>query len=176
MATIEEWVQGARAAVPPEVIDVELEGDLPGWPQDKSIAGSTAKAPAPAPAPKAQPIKRPNASPVAGGEKKARKDASEAGGEEEEEEGGEVAAHEGPVERAKKKYEQALLAWMHDRGMQSSQECVIAGVQLEEAYAKKQLSEMASMSAIGSQERSDVSLSAAVYRQGVLQDVLPQYR
>ena len=143
MATIEEWVQGARAAVPPEVIDVELEGDLPGWPQDKSIAGSTAKAPAPAPAPKAQPIKRPN---------------------------------EGPVERAKKKYEQALLAWMHDRGMQSSQECVIAGVQLEEAYAKKQLSEMASMSAIGSQERSDVSLSAAVYRQGVLQDVLPQYR
>ena len=41
MATIEEWVQGARAAVPPEVIDVELEGDLPGWPQDKSIAGST---------------------------------------------------------------------------------------------------------------------------------------
>ena len=164
MATIEEWVQGARAAVPPEVIDVELEGDLPGWPQDKSIAGSTAKAPAP----KAQPIKRPNASPVAGGEKKARKDASEAGGE--------VAAHEGPVERAKKKYEQALLAWMHDRGMQSSQECVIAGVQLEEAYAKKQLSELASMSAIGSQERSDVSLSAAVYRQGVLQDVLPQYR
>ena len=83
MATIEEWVQGARAAVPPEVIDVELKGDLPGWPQDKSIAGSTAKAPAPAPAPKAQPIKRPNASPVAGGEKKARKDASEAGGEEE---------------------------------------------------------------------------------------------
>jgi len=159
--------------VPPEVIDVELEGDLPGAPQDNSIAGSTAKA---APAPKAQPIKRPNASPVAGGEKKARKDASGGGGgeeEQEEEAGGEAEAHEGTVERAQKKYEQALLAWMHERGMPHIQECIIAGVQLEEAYAKKQLSEIASMSAIGSQERSDVSLSAAAYREGVLKDVLP---
>ena len=82
--------------MPPEVIDVELEGDLPGAPQDNSIAGSTAKA---APAPKAQPIKRPNASPVAGGEKKARKDASEAGGEEENEayssKGGEEEGYRG---------------------------------------------------------------------------------
>ena len=157
--------------MPPEVIDVELEGDLPGAPQDNSIAGSTAKA---APAPKAQPRKRPNASPVAGGEKKARKDASGGGGEEEEEEeGGEAEAREGTVERAQKKYEQALLAWMHERGMPHIQGCIIAGVQLEEAYAKEQLSEIASMSAIGSQERSDVSLSAAAYREGVLKDVLP---
>ena len=158
--------------MPPEGIDVELEGDLPGAPQDKSINGSTAKA---APAPKAQARKRPNASPVAGGEKKARKDASGGGGgeEEEEEEGGEAEAHEGTIERAQKQYVQALLAWVHERGMPHVQECIVAGVQLEEAYAKKQLSEIASMSAIGSQERSDVSLSAAAYREGVLKDVLP---